>query len=140
MPRVLLAIAFVTSGLVAQAAPTKITNEDAFALFESLSQIQPGLTASNVGAAAENIWALKGVAEAFNAVQIRANSESQKAAASKDPISAKEAVEADFANYRTTLITVELQPLSLSDDEIKEAKITPAIYSPILHYLSPPKK
>lgn len=128
---------------VAHATPTTITTEDASALFGALSAIQPGLSPSNVGLAAENIWLLKGVAEAYQSAAVRYNREQERAKSSKDPVTDLEKLDADMEKYgRSDKVTLDLQPITLSDEEIKEAKITPALLAPIKHYLSvsPSKK
>jgi hypothetical protein len=145
-----LAIIFAALSLapVARANPTKITNEDAFALFNSLNSIQPGLTPSNVGLAAQDIWQLKGIAEAFQSASNKAARDLAKFTPSKDvqptpaQVAGLEATQANWDSYRKAEVqpTPDLQPLSLSDEEIKEAKVTPGILAPILHYLSPSKK
>jgi hypothetical protein len=71
---------------------------------------------------------------------VRAARDAERSKAAKDPLAANESVQADFDKYRMTEIVVELQPITISDDELKEAKITPALLAPILHYLKPPAK
>lgn len=131
-----LAVLLLAAPLAAFATPTKISYEDAFALFTALNQIQPGLTAGNVGKAAENIWQLKGTAEAYQTAAGRSARDSERAKAAKDPLDASQRAQDDWDHFRLSEVTLDLQPLALTDDEVKEAKITPGIYAPILHYLT----
>jgi len=132
----LVSLAAVAAASLAWATPTKISNEDAFALFSALNQIQPGLSAGNVGKAAEDIWNLKGIAEAYQTSSGRHARDGERAKSAKDPMAAAQAVQDDWDAFRLAVVTVDLQPLTLTDDELKEAKITPGLYAPILHYLT----
>jgi hypothetical protein len=137
-----LAAAFLAASF-AQATPVTISNEDASALFGALSQIQPGLSPANVGKAAEDIWQLKALSDAFQSEQLKASRSSAKNApaanAQPTPDQLKEAdrIQANWDTFRKATLPLDLQPLTLTDDEIKESKMTPALYAPILHYLSP---
>lgn len=122
--------------------PVKMTYSEANALFGSLSKIQSGLTPENVGLAAQDLWVLEGPAKAFGKAQIAASQAAQRASTAKDVQAAQEKAQADWTAFTETEITLDLQSMNLplTPDEIKESKITPDIYAPILHFLSPAKK
>ena len=128
--------------IAAFSAPVKLTYSEANALFGALSKLQDGLSPANVGIAADDIWALTGVAKAYGKAQIAAAEASQRAVSAKDSEAAREKAQADWTAFTESEITVDLQPLNLpfTDDEIKAAKITPDVYAPIKHFLSPAKK
>lgn len=140
---VLLLFAALAVARFVQATPITITNEDAAALFGSLSQIQSGLSPVNVGKGAENIWLLKAVSEAFSSQQLKASRDSAKntppanTVPTPEQLKESEKIQNDWDKFRMATMTLDLQPMVITEDEIKEAKITPAVYAPIRHYLSP---
>lgn len=125
----------------ASAGPTKISNEDAAALFGSLNAVKAGLSSANVGAAAEDLWLLKALSEEYGSQQTALQIAQSRANASKDVAGAMEAAIAKFDAYRLAVVgPIDLVPLTpFTDQEIKDAGITPALLAPIAHYLYPAK-
>ena len=140
----MLVAMFVASLAGVQAAsitPTEISYQDARELSAALKAIQPGLTASNVGFAAQDINVLASASESYDSAAVKAARDSEKAKKTKDVAEASDTVQADWDNYRHSKVPggVLLQPITLSDDEIKEAKVTPALLAPLLRFLTPKK-
>jgi hypothetical protein len=133
---------FVASLAIAKATPVTMTYSDANALFGALTKVQAGLTPENVEKAAQDIWVLEGPAKAFGKAQIAGAQASERAKSAKDPEAAQEAAQSAWTAFTDAEITLDLQPLNLplTPDEIKDTKITPDVYAPILHFLSAPKK
>lgn len=136
----MLAVLFAAP-FAAFANPVKISNEDVSALFGALSQIKDGLSYANVQAASEDIWVLKATAEAFSQNQNHAARDLERASKEKDANPATDAVQKKWDDYRVSEVTLDLQPMTpLTEQEVKDSKITPALLAPIQHYLYPAKK
>lgn len=144
------------SAFAASPAPAKISNEDAASLYGALSSIKDGLTTGNISAAGEDIWILKPAAESFGTQQnklsialSRANANQQAAngppinpSKSQAAIDDAEKANKDWDDFRNgdAKIPVALVPLTaFTDQELRDAKISPATLSLIQHYLFPPK-
>ena len=141
LKNVLASVVLLAAPIAAFAAPIKISNDDAVALFGALSQVKDGLTPSNVGAAGEDIYLLKGISDAYASAAAKANRDNDRAKSAKDPIAAAEAVQTNWDNFRHAEVSIDFVMLTaFTDQEIKDAKITPAIIAPIAHFLFPPKK
>lgn len=124
----------------APSIPDKISNEDADALFGALSSVKDGLSPANIGPAAEDIWILKGLAEEFTKQDTKRQISLTRAQSSKDIASAQESAVADWDKFRLSEVPIKLVPLiPFTDQELKDAHITPALLSPIQHYLFPSK-
>lgn len=134
----LLGLFAATCSFAASPAKTTISNEDAAALYNALNSVKDGLSPANVGAAAGDIWILKGVAEDVGVQDNRRQVAITRANVSKDMATGVEKALADWDAFRVAVVPLELIPLTpFTDQEIRDAKITPALLAPIQHYLFP---
>lgn len=128
----------VPAAFASQSPTTNISNEDAASLFNALSSIKDGLSGPNIGVAAQDIWALKALAEEFGTQQNKLQIAQSRANAAKDIPTEMEKALKEWDSYRQAVVPVALVPLTpFTDQELKDAKITPALLSPIQHYLFP---
>lgn len=132
-------VCFVGLSLCAFAAPAEISRSDALRLHVALESIAPGLNPANAIAAADNLTALEPAATALR----RAHVAQQRAQArlpdtqDRQERAIRLAEELDAAAEQ--LVTVDLSPLALTPDEIRDAKIQPAHLSLLRRFLSPKK-
>lgn len=141
--RSLVFVAILAAGASSlRATPVTLSYEDAHALFGALTKVKAGLTPSNVGFAATDVFILKGFAESFEESAQHFSFEDQRANSAKDPITAKEEAAKKWSDFRHTQVTVDLVPLNLplTDEEIKTSELTPDLYALIQHYLAPVTK
>lgn len=122
------------------AEPVKLSRTSASELYAALASTEAGLSPSNTVIAADNLNVLRPQVEALDkgktayqrAFRLLAKSNSSdtegKAQLLADDIEAKAAEEVEFT----------LTPMSLSDDEITNAKIKPAALAAIRRYLLKP--
>lgn len=140
----------VTLGLVSlvslRADPVRITNVEAQRLFYALRAIQPGVEPANIRVAALNLNSLRPYVEAYEAANQAFDVKTAKLQTDKSPDVLDKAVK--ISEDRKTLQnesvvkngTIDLLPMSLSDDEIKNGKISPESYADIAHFLSGAQK
>jgi len=126
----------------AMADTVKISNGKADQLLASLMLIDSGLTAKSTTILADNINVLKPRVEAYGKGNQSALLKFKIVSGMKNDDPAVLAYTNEIQANFDTEITVELTPLSLTDDEIVAAKIKPATLAFIRQYLlpSPPKK
>lgn len=130
----ILAIAFATA---IQAAPVTITRTKMSELFIALKGIGPGLTPQNTGIAADDINAMEKLVDARD----KAITQAQRDALSidrQDPeFGAKQKkIQDSFDAFSETETKIELTPLTISDNEIRDARIAPGTLAIIRKYLS----
>ncbi len=133
-----LAVALFAS--LAQAEPVKLKNFEASELLTGLSQIGAGLTAQNTTRLARNINALRPVVDAATKGDEAAQTRLKVNAATKKDSPEGIAYLAEQKKNATDEVTVELQRVTISDEEITAAKITPVVLSTVLLYLDPAAK
>lgn len=141
MKYITLILAVLTCAASAAAANVSLTNSEAARLFTSLRVLQAGTTAANTRNAALNINSLRPAVEAYEAVQQAISNRAQKLD-EKDPKRTEkiDALNAEAVNNQKAVVKVELIPISVGDDEIKDAKIPADALAEILRFLSPPAK
>lgn len=142
MKKILLLILALITG-AASAEPIKLKNSEANELLNSLAQIGPGLTAQNTTRTARNINSLRPVIDAFvkgdQAAQERLKIKVDTKRDSPEGL----AYLAEQKKNNDDEVTIDLQRITLTDEEITASKITPAVLSTVLRYLelkpAPPK-
>jgi hypothetical protein len=131
-----LLFAFLLTAAAAFAAPVKLTNLQANELLTALTQIGPGLTAQNTTRLAKNINTLRPLVEAWVKGDTAARERLKITAATKTDAPEGVAYLVEVKRNNEDSSTVELLTVSLSDEEITAAKVTPASLSTVLLYLS----
>jgi hypothetical protein len=124
----------------AQAEPIKLKNFEAAELLTGLSQIGAGLTAQNTTRVARNINALRPIVDAITKGDEAAQTRLKVNAATKKDSPEGIAYLAEQKKNATDEVTVELQKITITDEEITAAKITPVVLSTVLLYLDPSSK
>lgn len=142
MNKAKLIVSFLLTAAIASAESITLKNREAAELFSALTAIGPGLTAANSTIVARDINALKPAVEAFQ--------NGNEASRLKYKVTKNTEIDAENgAGYlhetkenANNGVTLELTRVTISDDELVATKISPAIQSVILLYLSPlpPKK
>jgi len=123
--------------------PVAVTNAEATRLFGALRSTQSGLTPLNTRNGALNINALRPVVEAYESGQQVVAAKAAKIAAN-DPAREEKiaALNVEVLALTKAPNTVNLMLFSLSDEEIKDAKVTMDSLAEFFRFLTPsaPKK
>lgn len=132
-------VCFVGLSLCAFSAPTEISRADALRLHVALESIAPGLNPANAITAADNLTALEPAATALRKAHVALQRAQARLpdAPDRQERAIRLAEELDAAAEQ--LVTLDLLPLPLTPDEIREAKIQPAHLSLLRRYLAPKK-
>ncbi len=130
-------IALMALSSFVRAEPVKITNVQANELLQVLSQVGPGLTAQNTTRLARNINALRPAVEAAT----KGDQAAQTRLGIK-PETKRDSVEglaylAEQKKNNEDEITLDLNTITFTDEEIVAAKISPVIMSVIIKHLDP---
>jgi hypothetical protein len=124
---------------LACAEPVKLKNVEANELLGALAQIGPGLTAQNTTRVARDMNALRPVVEAWARGEQAARERLKITAATKIDSAEGAAFLAEAKRNNEDSFTLDLQSLSLSDEEITAAKMPPFVLAAVLRYLSAPE-
>lgn len=143
MKRTILILAALAAITLGSAAPIKLTRLEAYRLHAALEAVAPGLTPDNTFIASDDLTVLAPHAEAFRKADVaRQRAEARIRAGAGDDASKLEKIIAlgeAFDARAADEIPVDLQPIDISKDEQKEARIPPAVLTLLRRYLSPPK-
>jgi hypothetical protein len=120
-----------------RAEPIKLANRQADELLGALSSIESGLTAVNTTLVADNIIELRPKVEAFAKGNAAAQKRFNITATTKNDTDDAGKFLAEIEANRDREITVDLQRLTLSDEEITAAKIRPSVLAVIRQFLKP---
>lgn len=137
MKKLSLLVPFLLASVCAFGEPVTLTNRQASELLQNLLHIDAGLTAANSTLVAKDINILRPSVEAYT----KGNEEARKkyGVTQNTPSDAKNAL--PFIEEITTNgdahSIYDLNRVTLSDDELIAAKITPACQSCLLLYLGP---
>jgi len=130
--------AFLLAASAAFCTPVKLTNVQANELLNALTQIGPGLSAQNTTRLARDINTLRPLVEAWVKGDQAARERLKITSTTKSDAPEGAAYLAEVKRNNDDSSTVELLTVTVSDDEITAAKVTPAILSTVLLYLSEP--
>lgn len=128
-------ILLASSAFAADPIKVSIPREEAFRLREALEAIAPGLTPANTIVAADNINALQPIADGVAKAGLRMQREQTRLQASPDRAVLVVNLADDFDAKTAEPVDVDLTPLEISNDEIKEAKIAPKTLAAIRRWL-----
>jgi hypothetical protein len=131
--RLLSILASLTVSLVAE--PITLTREQAFKLHSALEAIGPGLTPANAIVAADNLNALAPHADAVRKGAVALQRAQARVPDSPDRAERLMRLAEEFDAAADEQLTVELSPLEISADEIREAKIAPAMLATLRRHL-----
>jgi hypothetical protein len=131
--------------LVSGASAITINRNQASAIYGALAgsrpdgqpNIGPGLSLTNVVAAADDINLLTPVVTAYDKAKLAAQHKIQLLPKSEDRDAKAQAILDDLNAIGATEITIDLEPLSLTPQEAVDCKMTPATLSCIYLYLKP---
>ena len=139
---ILLLLALLASRSALLADPVKLSRADASDLFVALSTIGEGMLPANTIAAADNVNALRPHVESFDKGKIAYQRAVRALAKSKaDDVDLQaDRLTAELEAKAAELVTVDLAPLALTDEEITAAKIKPANLAVIRRWLLKSKK
>lgn len=138
-PRAILLFLAVLPAL-AFAEPIKISRAEAYKLRVALEAIAPGLTPANTIVAADDLNALQSVADGVERASLKMQRENMTTVEGPDRAARLVKIVEDFDAKSDEVVEIDLSPIEISRDEIKEAKIAPKVLAPILRWLRPPKK
>jgi Flp pilus assembly protein CpaB len=140
MKKLLLIVLAVALRAAAFAEPVTLSREQATKLHSALDAIAPGITPANTIIAADNLNALQPIADGIRKGAVRmAREQARLSDGAERTAKAMQLAEAFDAKAEEP-VTLDLTPLEISNDEIKEAKISPAVLSVIRRHLKPAKK
>lgn len=124
------------------AEPVKMSRAAASELYAALNSVEAGLSPANVVVAADDLVALRPLAEALDKSRV-AYQRGVRALArlnAPDTEVKAEALQDQFQATADAEQAVELTPIKLSDDEIKECKLRPGTLAVLVRYLKPKTK
>jgi hypothetical protein len=122
------------------AGTVAITRAQASELYVALASAEAGLAPANVVAAADNLNALRPHVEALDKGKQAFQRAVRRLAAAPDAEARAEQLVAELEAKADEQISIELVPLTLSDDELAAAKLKPATLAVIRRWLLAPKK
>jgi hypothetical protein len=130
-------VPFLIAVAITSAEPITLQNKQATELLSNLLKIDSGLTAANSTIIARDINALRPVVDAYQ----KGNNDARikyKITAST-PTDKPDAINflAEITANGDAPISVDLTRITISDDELVATKMTPAMQSCLLLYLSP---
>lgn len=138
---ILISIAFAAASIAPLAAAQSVilSHGEAAQLYLALNTIQAGLSPQNTGYGADDINALEPAVKALDAARAKAQKRVVEAAkADQGAVSARE--NDSLQLFVESPVTVLLEPIVLTDQEMTDAKVTIALLAPIKRFLSPPAK
>lgn len=135
-----IAFAFILV-LSLRAEPTKISVSDCTELYVALSNLQPGLTPSNTGIAADDMNALLQKAKDLDAAKLSAYKLSIAISpTAPDKATQAQKIQDNYDSYAASVVTVDLTRFQISDDELKASPLATKYYAVIKRLLLPVKK
>jgi len=141
----LLAAGLFALAFSARAETVKLTRSDAAELYIAIASTEAGLSPANTVAAADNLNALRPYVEALDKGRAAAQRAARKLGLAKPvPADLEDQIQRLSDDLEAKVmkeeISVDLAPIALSDDEIKEAKIKPTVLAQFRRWLKAAKK
>lgn len=133
-----LAVVLAVSAAPAFAVPVTITRIEAMILNNALSSLKFGLSPNDTVIASDDINILQPFATSLTKAQTAAGRAGIMLADGPDKNAKQLAILVEAEKTQDEVIHLDLTPLDLSSDEIKDAQITPQVLSMIRRYLLPP--
>lgn len=137
--RLLLIASLALAASILNAAPVKLSRENAVKLHAALDAIAPGLNPSNAIAAADNLNALEPVAAGIRKAAVALQRAQARLPDSADKLEKSIRLVEEFDARAEEILTVDLTPFELTADEIRDAKIAPGNLAVLRRYLQPKK-
>lgn len=138
---IILLACLSVAAAVSRATPVTLSRADAHLLYLALNNIQGGLSPQNVAIAADDINALEPTEKSYQAASLAYNRGLAALRHDADAEARSEKLSDNYQGATEALVTVELTPLNLTDDELTATKPPPAVLAPVKRFLNPkPKK
>lgn len=139
---ILAALASSAACAFAQTNRVEMTNDEAAGLYAALDSLKPGLTPDNTGLVALDLNALRPVASAHDKALVEFQTSIAELQSSSDPKRDDKMLAASrsFSAFGSRKVSVDLEPIVVSKDEMKPAQVSGHALSLILEFLSPPPK
>lgn len=118
-----------------QAETSTLTNRQADELLGALQHIDAGFTAANVTKTARNILALRSVVDTWSQGNDAARAKYKINRATREDSPEAAAYVAEINASALDKAKIELSPLALTEEEITQSHLTPAVYAVLLKYL-----
>ena len=119
--------------------PVTLTNDEAVQLYMALDSLKPGLTPDNTGYVALDLNSLRPYAQAHDKALTQLQQTSYALGKSSDPDRDAKLLKAglDYQKYAQGEITVDLEPVVITKDEMTPAQVSGKTLAVILQFLSP---
>ncbi|HEX2860692.1 MAG TPA: hypothetical protein VHN79_03590 [Lacunisphaera sp.] len=137
---VLLLIGLLAIGAPLSAGSVALTRAQASELYMALASAEAGFAPANTVAAADNLNALRPHVEALDKGKQAFQRAVRRLATAPDAEARAEQLVIELEAKADEVITLDLTPLALSDDELTASKLKPATLAVIRRWLAAPKK